>query len=103
MAIPTKSVVACARVAGLLASFHSGEPAPNTRVMSPDGAVELFSSSILAAETPPTLQPAWVNVSQGAATVCWFSSIMFGSGSSAPSTVSVQYLNEDEKVGMPLF
>ena len=57
-AMPTKS--ACALVLSALASFHSGLPEPNTRVMSPVGAVEVFSSSMFAAETPPTSQPAYV-------------------------------------------
>ena len=58
--MPTKSVSASDFVAGVFASVHSGESVPKTRVMSPDGAVELFSSSMFAAETPPTLQPAAV-------------------------------------------
>ena len=61
----------------------------------------LFSSSMFAAETPPTLQPACVYVSHGAGVVWPPSPTMFGSESSEPSTVSVQYLNDDVKVGVP--
>ena len=61
-----------------------------------------FSSSMFAAETPPTLQPAAVNGSQGGGVVCPPSPTMFGAESSAPSTVSVQYLNADVKVGFAL-
>ncbi len=99
MAMPTKS--ASASVGFVLASVHSGEPAPKTRVMSPDGAVDVFSSSMFAADTPPTLQPAAVYVSHGAGVVCAPSETMFGSESSVPSTVSVQYLKEDVNVGTP--
>ena len=56
--MPTKS--ASASVGFVLASVHSGEPAPKTRVMSPDAAVDVFSSSMFAADTPPTLHPAAV-------------------------------------------
>ena len=101
-AMPTKSVSASDFVAGVFASFHSGEPAPKTRVMSPDGAVELFSSSMFAADTPPTLQPAAVYVSHGAGAVWPPSPTMFGSVSFVPSTVSVQYLNDDVNCGAPV-
>ena len=99
MAMPTKS--ASASVGFATASFHSGDPVPNTRVMSPAGAVEVFSSSMFAAETPPTLQPACVNVCHGGVVVWPPSETMFGSASSTPSTVSVQYLNDELNNGFP--
>src|SRR6478735_782504 len=95
--MPTKSVWACSGLAA--ASFHSGEPLPNTWVMSPVGAVELFSSSMFAVPTPPTSQPARVNGTHGAGVVFWPSVIMFGRGSPVGSTGFVQYLNELVKVG----
>src|SRR5258708_37455550 len=52
MAIPTKSFVAWLEL--LATSAASGEPAPNTVVMS----ACVFSSSMLAIETAPTLHPA---------------------------------------------
>ena len=61
----------------------------------------LFSSSMFAAETPPTEQPAPVNVSHGAGVVAPPSVTMFGSGSFAAATVLFQYLNDDVKVGTP--
>src|SRR4051812_31407865 len=61
----------------------------------------LFSSSMFAAETPPTEQPAPVNVSHGAGVVWPPSLTMFGSGSLAPATVLFQYLNDDAKAGIP--
>ena len=100
--MPTKSVSASDLVAGLFASFHSGEPVPKTRVMSPEAAVELFSSSMFAADTPPTLQPAAVYVSHGAGAVWPPSLTMFGSVSLEPSTVSVQYLKELVNTGEPV-
>jgi hypothetical protein len=54
--MPTKSV--CAICGFAIASLYSGEPTPKTRVMSPVGAVELFSSSMFAVPTPPKSQPA---------------------------------------------
>src|SRR3954451_20176925 len=118
IAMPTKSVCARARAAVFegasceaLPSFHSLEFSPKTRVMSPEGSVwplfgplvkiaVLFSSSMFAAETPPTLQPACVNASHGGVTVCCPSPTMFGRLSSAPSTVSVQYLNDELNAGV---
>ena len=58
IAMPTKS--ACAFPGLACASSHSGEPEPNTRVMSPVAFVEVFSSSIFAVPTPPKSQPARV-------------------------------------------
>ena len=98
--MPTKSV--CASCESAFASFHSGEPAPNTFVMSPEAAVEVFSSSMFAVPTPPTSQPARVNGTHGAGVVLPSSVIMFGSGSPIASTGSVQYLNELVKVGILL-
>src|SRR5919108_3027629 len=100
--MPTKSVRALARAAvpegaafEAIASFHSGDPVPNASLMSPNGPVPVFSSSMFAVETPPKSQPARVNGTQGAGVVFWLSVTMFGSGSLAPvesSTRSVQYL-----------
>ena len=42
------------------ASADSGEPAPNTFVMSPLGPVEVFSRTRFAVATPPKSQPARV-------------------------------------------
>src|SRR5262245_42338868 len=60
-----------------------------------------FSSSMLAAETPPTEQPAAVYVSHGAGVVAPPSVTMFGSGLLAAATVLFQYLNDDTNVGTP--
>src|SRR5689334_21721843 len=103
--MPTKSACAFARVAGSLASFHSGEPWPKTVVMSPFGAVEVFSRTTLAVETAPKSQPARVYGTHGAGVV--FGAplspfTMFGSGSSLfGATASFQYLNDEVKVGVP--
>ena len=53
--MPTKSVVRCCAD-----SAASGEEGPYTVAMSPPVEIELFSSSMFAADTPPTLQPAAV-------------------------------------------
>src|SRR5689334_23696927 len=87
MAMPTKS--AWAFVGLLVASAASGEPAPNTCVMSD----VVFSSSMFAVPTPPKSQPARVYATHGAGAVFWPSDTMFGNGSAGPSTASVQYLN----------
>src|SRR5689334_10336183 len=92
--MPTKS--ACAFAGDAAASFHSGELAPETRVMSPVAFVEVFSSSMLAVPTPPTSQPARVNGTHGAGVFFPPSVTMFGFGSSVASTWSVQYLNDEE-------
>ncbi len=97
IAIPTKSVRACCGF--VFASVASGEGLPNTCVMSPVAAVELFSSSRFAVPTPPTSHPSRVNGTHGAGVFFCPSVIMFGSGSFADppaggSTGLVQYLNE---------
>src|SRR5581483_3116074 len=97
--MPTKS--ACASAELVLASVHSGEPCPNTRVMSPVAFVEVFSSSMFAVPTPPTSQPSRVNGTHGAGVFRPPSVIMFGFGSNTESTWSVQYLNADEKPVCP--
>ena len=94
--MPTKSVcgwpfalawaASLGSAAAAAASFHSGELAPNTRVMSPVALVAVFSSSMFAVPTPPTSQPARVNGTQGAGVVFCPSVIMFGSGSNVAST-----------------
>src|SRR4030088_3646263 len=100
MAIPTKSAWALTRVAGLNASFHSAVLAPKACVISPNGPVPVFSSSMLAVETPPKLHPARVNGTQGAGVVFCPSVTMFGRGSRVgasrreSSTLSFQYLND---------
>src|SRR6202022_484765 len=66
------------------ASFHSGDPVPKTWVMSPKAPVPVFSSSILAVDTPPKLHPARVNGTQGAGVVFLLSPTMLGSGSLVP-------------------
>ena len=75
-----------ARVAVSLdeASTNSGEFWPNTFVMSPFGAVEVFSSTVFAMLTSPTSQPARVNGTHGAGVVLAVPEspfTMFGSGS----------------------
>src|SRR5437899_9572054 len=100
--MPTKSASDFVFVAGSFASFHSGDPVPNTFVMSPEAEVELFSSTMFAVETPPTLQPAFVYVTHGAGAVWPPSPTMFGIVSVVPSTVSVQYLNDEVKRGTPV-
>ena len=111
-AIPTKSVSAFARAAvpdgaalEATASFHSGEPAPNASVMSPNVPVPVFSSSMFASEIAPKSQPARVKGTHGAGVVFCASVTMFGSGSRVPvasSTRSVQYLKAVLNAGMPL-
>src|SRR5207248_3450293 len=93
MAMPTKSASACVGFAP--ASVNSGDGLPKTRAMSPVGDVLAFSSSMFAAETPPTLQPAAAKVSHGGTVVMPPSPTMFGAQSSAASTVSVLHLNAD--------
>src|SRR5262245_14891713 len=95
--MPTKSVRPSCGFAR--ASFHSGEPWPNTFVMSPVGAVDAFSSSRFAVPTPPKSQPARVNGTHGAGVVFWPSVTMFGRVSPTGSTGLVQYLNELVNVG----
>ena len=67
MANPTKSVWAFARAAEpagadaeVTASFHWGEPVPNTFVTSPVAPVPVFSRTMLAAAIAPTSQPTRV-------------------------------------------
>ena len=73
IARPTKSVCARLRAAVLAgaafdaaASFHSGEPVPNTFVMSPAGPVPVFSSTTFADAVAPQSQPARVYGTHGA-------------------------------------
>src|SRR5712691_11934830 len=113
MAMPTKSVRAFARKAvpdgaalEATACDHSGEPVPKTSLMSPNGPVPVFSSSMLAVETPPKSHPARVNGTHGAGVVFGVPEsplTIFGSGSRTPvesSTRSVQYLKEVLKAGL---
>ena len=97
--MPTKS--ACAFPGDACASFHSGDPVPKTRVMSPVAFVAVFSSSMFAVPTPPKSHPARVYGTHGAGVVFLPSVIMFGSGSSVASTWSVQYLNDEENEVAP--
>ena len=60
IAMPTKSEKAWLGL--VAASVARAEPAPKTVGMS----MPVFSSSMLAVETPPTLQPARVNGTHGA-------------------------------------
>ena len=55
---------------------------------------------MFAVPTPPKSQPARVKGTHGAGVVFWPSVIMFGSGSFAASTTSVQYLNELVNAGV---
>ncbi len=109
-AMPTKSVCASARPpcpAGAAfdatASFHSGEPAPKTFVMSPSGPVPVFSSTTLASAVAPQSQPARVYGTHGAGVffgepLSPFTMLKFGfvGGMLTSSVRSVQYLNEHE-------
>src|SRR5205807_284272 len=88
------------------ASFHSGDPAWKTCVMSPKAPVPVFSSSMFAVETPPKSHPARVNGTHGAGVVFGVPEsplTMLGRGSRVPvesSTRSVQYLKEVLKAGL---
>src|SRR5262245_11965843 len=115
MAMPTKSVCGWARTAGSAdpcaawASFHSGEPTPNTLVMSPVGSVPVFSRTVLAIPAAPTSHPALVNVTHGAGVIraapvppseggSLFTMFGFGSADGVDASVwSVQYLKLVEK------
>src|SRR5258706_6310400 len=88
MAMPTKSFVAWLEL--LAASAASGEPAPNTVVMS----ACVFSSSMLAIETAPTLHPARVKGTHGAGAFLPEGVSRLYVGSATGSTRSVQYVNE---------
>src|ERR1700730_17911719 len=106
MAMPTKSACALVRVAAVLASIHSGLPLPKACVMSPNGPVPVFSSSMLAVETPPKLQPARVYGTQGAGVFFCPSVTMFGRRSRLDasgfesSPRSVQYLKDVLNAGL---
>jgi hypothetical protein len=107
--MPTKSVWAIRRslvpdgaALAAVASFHSGELAPKTLVMSPLGPVPVFSRTTLASATAPKSQPARVNGTHGAGALRGVPPspvTMFGSRSAGgvplSSTRSVQYLNDD--------
>src|SRR5436190_5097737 len=121
IARPTKSV--CARFASakfrvaagfacsafeIVASATSGDPVPNTFVMSPAGPVPVFSSTVLASATAPKSQPARVYGTHGAG--AFFATppsplTMFGIGSVGvaltSSVRSVQYLNDDDELVEP--
>src|SRR5215470_8238510 len=97
---PTKSVCALARAAvpggaaaEATASFHCGEPAPKTLVMSPLGPVPVFSSTVLAVATAPKSHPARVNGTHGAGALTPVGVTMFGTVVVAVAG-SVQYPNE---------
>src|SRR5262250_1630419 len=99
---PTKSVCALARAAvpggaaaEATASFHCGEPAPNTLVMSPLGPVPVFSSTVLAVATAPKSHPARVNGTHGAGALSPLGVTMFGTVV-VGAAGSVQYPNEPE-------
>src|SRR5712692_8128984 len=101
MPIPTKSAKACP---GLVAtSMAWGEPAPKTVGMS----VAMFSSTILAVETAPKLQPARVNGTQGAGAFLPAAVIMLNFVSVGVEVVgskmgSVQYAKETPRLLVPL-
>src|SRR3954451_13890400 len=125
MAIPTKSVCALRTSAGSLggaggvvlrvasmfeasASFHSGEPAPNTFVMSPFGPVPVFSRTTFASAVAPQSQPARVYGTHGAGVIFGeplspFTITGAGSvgGMLTSSVRSVQYLNDDDDAVVP--
>src|SRR5258707_11931592 len=88
IAIPTKSLVAWLEL--LAASIASGEPGPNTVVMS----APVFSSSRLAMETAPTLHPARVNGTHGAGAFLPSCVSILKVGSETGLTKSVQYVND---------
>ena len=64
--------------ASVFASFHCGELAPNTLVMSPLAPVPVFSSTVFAVATAPKLQPALVYGTHGAGAFCPVGVTMFG-------------------------
>src|SRR4029077_17169507 len=92
--MPSKSAVA--RVRLVAASCPSGEFGPNTVLTS----AGILSNSILAAEKPPTSQPARVKGTQGAGAILPFSLIICA----LPSALApVQYRNELWKPTEPSF
>src|SRR6476646_6561741 len=113
--MPTKSVCASVRAAvpagaafDADASFHSGDPEPNTFVMSPFGPVAVFSSTTFARAVAPKSQPARVYGTHGAGAffgVPLSAFTMFGSGSAGgvpvSSTRSVQYLKDEDDAVEP--
>jgi hypothetical protein len=68
----------------------SGEPEPNTVVTS----APVFSNSMLAMETAPTLHPARVNGTQGTGAFLPDAVSRLKVGSATAFTMSVQYVNE---------
>jgi hypothetical protein len=73
--------------------------------MSPfAGLVPVFSSTVFATETFPTSQPARVYETHGAGAVFGVPEspfTMFGRLSAGEDTGAVQYLKDDENVGVP--
>jgi hypothetical protein len=114
-AMPTKSVCARLRAAvpagaafDACASSHSGDPEPNTFVMSPAGPVPVFSRTTFASAVAPQSQPARVYGTHGAGAFFGVPEsplTMFGSGSVGgvftSSTRSVQYLKDDDEAVEP--
>src|ERR1700730_13119256 len=96
MAIPSKSAIALVRLA--LASTAWGEVGPKTLLTSD----VTFSSSILAIETAPKLQPARVKGTHGAGAFIPLAASMMGVVSVVVFRGSVQYVNEDEKLSKNL-
>src|SRR5258708_17225973 len=88
MATPTKSLLACPGLPA--ASIASAEPAPNTVVMS----ALVFSSSMFAMETAPTLHPARVKGTHGAGAFAPEGVSRLKLGSATGLTISVQYVKE---------
>ncbi len=86
--MPTKSFVAWLELP--TASIASGEPAPKTVVIS----ALVFSSSMFAIETAPTLHPARVKGTHGAGAFLPAGVSRLKVGSATGSTRSVQYVKE---------
>ena len=91
--MPTKSEVAWPGLA--FASAACGEVAPNTVGMS----MLVFSSSMFAVATPPTLQPARVNGTQGAGAfspcaVSMLKVVSFPAAGVGSKSGAVQYAND---------
>src|SRR5580698_10430540 len=99
--MPSKSVTALVEL--VLASFHCGEFAPKTVVMSPVAPVLTFSSSMSAMPTAPKLQPARVYVTHGAGICEPSGCTRLGTvGVPLAETVSVQYWKVLGKLNAPV-
>lgn len=72
------------------ASLNCGDGLPNTFVMSPEGPVPVFSSTVFAVATAPKSQPARVYGTHGAGAFLPSGVIMFGTVGAFATIGSVQ-------------